>query len=91
MKKPPSSPPIAPAAKAAPVPADHGGTPHYGHFGQLASVSSGPAEAAGEYCGFGTDLPEDDSEADRRAAYARHDPRYAGGDRFNLQNESTSE
>ncbi|WP_310394196.1 hypothetical protein [Hymenobacter sp.] len=82
MKKQPPSPPPAPPAKAAPVPADHG------RFGQPAA--SGPAEATREYCGLDADLPADDAEADRRAASARPDPRYAGGDRFDLQNEQTS-
>ena len=80
MKKQPQSP----APDAAP---GTGGTPRYGHFGQPPVALPGPP--ADNYCGLDADPLADASEADRRAAYTRHDPRYAGGDRFELQKEQT--
>lgn len=84
-----TTPQPAPAAAA---PADtHGGTPHYGTFGQPKAAAARPLpQAPGDYCGLDADLPATASEATRRAAYARQDPRYAGGDVYDLPNEQTS-
>ena len=72
--------------------------PDYGHFGKTpASSPEGPPPAAGplgvhqnlDTAGVITAQQNDVTEAQLRASYAHDDPRYAGGDAFDLQNEQT--
>ena len=80
MKKPPHPPKPAPdlATQA------HEGTPHYGNYGHPAA-----SEAAND-----TPAPaltaENGTEAELYAEWAQNDPRYAGGDKFDLKTEQTS-
>ncbi|GAB2849344.1 hypothetical protein [Hymenobacter ruber] len=64
----------------------HAGTPHYAAFGDETAkpTPADPArEAAAELIAKGG------PETKLHAAYAAEDPRYAGGDVFDLNNEQT--
>ena len=65
----------------------HTDAPAYGEFGEPAT-----AAATGELTedAIATRIAQADTEAQRRAAYAVDDPRYAGGDIYDLKNEQTS-
>ena len=81
------------AARRDPATKAHEGTPHYGNFGWQ-SVAA-PAAAAPpapslpirpKAATIGAPAP---SEAEIRAAFAHDDPRYAGGNPFDLSTEQT--
>ena len=86
MKTKPAAPPLPatpePATKA------HEGTPHYADYGHPAGAPAPPAEA---------EAPADEASAgppppagpDERATWASDDPRYAGGDPFDLSQEQS--
>jgi hypothetical protein len=64
----------------------HAGTPHYANFGKETEKPATPdpaRDAAAEL------IAEGGPEAKLHAAYAAEDPRYAGGDVFDLKNEQT--
>ncbi|MBH8558139.1 hypothetical protein [Hymenobacter negativus] len=66
----------------------HAGTPHYAAFGKETDKPGTPADPAREAAA--ALIAEGGSETKLHAAYAAEDPRYAGGDVFDLDNEQTS-
>ncbi|GAB3853841.1 hypothetical protein GCM10028822_23090 [Hymenobacter terrigena] len=75
-------------ATSEPATKPHVGTPHYATFGKETdkpATTTDPARDAAAAL-----IAEGGPEAKLHAAYAAEDPRYAGGDVFDLKNEQTS-
>jgi hypothetical protein len=75
-----------PAPATEPATHAHAGTPHYAAFGNEADKLT-PADPARDAAA--ALIAEGGPETKLHAAYAAEDPRYAGGDVFDLNNEQT--